>query len=278
MILFGPSGTSDEMKLQKFSLDKIADWLVQNGLTCFEYPLTHGTNISDEKCKEIKEAFCSRGIALSVHAPYYINFASPVEENVLKTFGYLYSSMQKAKLMGADRVVFHPGALTGQTREDALANTIKNIQRFVNEFVDESVAGVLICPETMGKHGQVGTPAEVLEMCKISPIVTPTIDFGHVNAFTGGKINSVEAYADILRSFESQNKKEIHIHFSKIEYGGKGEIKHLTFATDPTGFGPNEFEFVQALTQFEGCNIRVVCESSGTQDTDSKILYNNFKK
>ena len=117
----------------------------------------------------------------------------------------------------------------------------------------------------------------VVEMCKISQRLIPTIDFGHINAFTGGGLISKESFSNIIEKFVVElGKKEIHIHFSKIEYGGKGEIKHLTFETDP-GFGPDERFMIQALVDYDA-NFRVVSESAGTQDIDSKIMLDYYKK
>ena len=277
MIEFGTSGVADGMRDLK-SYHEIANALSNQGLTCFEYPLTYGTNISDEKCEEIGKAFKEVGIKLSVHAPYYINFASPEEESVRKTFSYLYNSMRKAKRMGADRVVFHPGSLTKQDRGVAVSNVLKNLKSFVEEIKDdEEVSGVLICPETMGKHGQIGTPEEVAEMCKISSIMIPTIDFGHINAFTNGNLKDIQSFEDVIKLFvEDLMIDEIHIHFSKIEYGAKGEIKHLTFETDP-GFGPSEKFMVEALQKYDA-NYRIISESAGTQDIDAKIMLDYYKK
>lgn len=278
MIDFGTSGVSDNFKAQNLSYNEIAKELNILGLNCFEYPLTYGTNISDEKCKEIGSAFSEYGIKLSVHAPYYINLASSDEEAVIKSFGHIYNSMKRAKSLGADRVVFHPGSLTKQTREVAYQNCLNNLKRFVESISDdESVEGVLLCPETMGKHGQIGTVDEVVEMCKISDRLIPTIDFGHINAFTTGGVVSEESYKNIVDKFVYDlGKKEIHIHFSKIEYGAKGEIKHLTFDSDP-GYGPNEKFMVDCLKKYDA-NFRIVSESAGTQDVDAKIMLDYYKK
>ena len=177
MVLFGISGVSTRMKDANLTYQQIADEMQSIGLTCFEYPFTYGTNITEDKCIEIGKIFKSCGISLSVHAPYYINLASPNEEQVQKSFVYIYESMRKAKLMGADRVVVHPGSLTKQDREVAFQNTLKNLETFVNQIEgDENVSGVFICPETMGKHGQIGTVDEVYTLCKLSDKIIPTLD------------------------------------------------------------------------------------------------------
>lgn len=277
MVLFGISGESTRMKDANLTYQQIADEMQSMGLTCFEYPFTYGTNITKDKCIEIGKIFKSCGISLSVHAPYYINLASPNEEQVQKSFVYIYESMRKAKLMGADRVVVHPGSLTKQDREVAFQNTLKNLETFVNQIEgDENVSGVFICPETMGKHGQIGTVDEVYTLCKLSDKIIPTLDFGHINAYGGGSIKSITDYYEILDKFTSI-KNNIHIHFSRIEYGPKGELKHLTFDTDTQNFGPDQTQFANALKKYNA-NIRVISESSGCQDREAKIMLDIFKK
>ena len=55
-----------------------------------------------------------------------------------------------------------------------------------------------LCPETMGKIGQLGTLDEVLALCSVDKRIMPCIDFGHLNARTLGGIRSKEDYAAIL--------------------------------------------------------------------------------
>lgn len=277
MINFGPSGRSDEENEKKLSAIDFAKKLFENGLTTCEYPLTYGTNISDEKAKEIGDAFKTYNISLSVHAPYYINFATQDENKLMASIGYLMESVKKAVVMGADRVVFHTGSLVGQTREDALKNTIKGVKLFLDELDKQNIKGVYICPETMGKHGQLGTPEEVASLCELDERIIPTIDFGHINAYTLGELRTEEQYAKILKLFiEELKKNEIHIHFSRIEYSSKGEKKHLNFSSDAE-YGPDYKIFLKALSKYKEKNIRVISESAGEQTKDSKIMLQYYK-
>ena len=276
MVVFSTSGVSNLMKEQKLSYEQIADKMQNMGLMCFEYPFTYGTNISEEKCIEIGKIFASHNILLSVHAPYYINLASPNEEQIMKSFGYIYESMRKAKLMGADRVVVHPGCLTQQNRADAFCNVYNNLKEFVQRIEgDSEVEGVFICPETMGKHGQIGSVEEIYSLCEISKRIIPTLDFGHINSFGGGSIKSEDDYCKLLDKFTAI-KNDIHIHFSRIQYGAKGELKHLTFKTDIQNFGPDQTQFARSLKRYNQ-NIRVISESNGDQDEEAKIMLDIFK-
>ena len=51
------------------------------------------------------------------------------------------------------------------------------------EALDEAGYGdMTLCPETMGKIGQLGTLDEVLALCGVDKRITPCIDFGHLYA------------------------------------------------------------------------------------------------
>ena len=70
--------------------------------------------------------------------------------------------------------------------------------------------------------------------------------------------------------------KNIHIHFSKIMYGEKGEIKHLTF--EDTEYGP-EFEPLAKVIKKHNLEPVIICESRGTQAEDAgemKIIFENL--
>ena len=60
--------------------------------------------------------------------------------------------------------------------------------------------------------------------------------------------------------------KHFHVHFSKIMYGGKGEIKHLTFEDDV--YGP-EFEPLAVALKELKLEPYIVSESAGTQVEDA---------
>ena len=132
---------------------------------------------------------------------------------------------------------------------------------------------MIICPETMGKSAQIGTVQEIAEFCNIAPFYYPCVDFGHVNSLWQGSIKTTSDYEDIFNTIISVCGREkldkMHVHFSKIMYSQKGEVKHLTFAD--TEFGPEPNEFLQAVKKF-GISPYVICESAGTQDLDSKTM------
>ena len=277
MVLFGPAGSDDEMSAKKIKSIQIPEYLKNKGLDAFEYPFTRGVNLSKETATLLRDEFQKNNIALSVHAPYFINLGQVDPVKVQNSFSYLLASVERARDLGADRVVFHPASLTSQTREVAFSNTYENTKMLVDLVKENGYDDIFLCPETMGKHGQIGTYEEIAKLCEIDPIIIPTLDFGHINSFTTGGLNSVEKFEEILDLFVNKlGRKEIHIHFSPIEYGAKGELKHLTIETDP-GFGPDFKLMIDALRKFDA-NFRIISESRGMQVSDSIIIKKYYEK
>ena len=79
-------------------------------------------------------------------------------------------------------------------------------------------------------------------------------------------------------SFEKlgeERTKNAHIHFSRIQYGAKGEIRHLTF--EDKLYGPYFEDLVNVLIDYDmACH--VICESSGTMAEDSKTMKDIYLK
>ena len=87
---------------------------------------------------------------------------------------------------------------------------------------------------------------------------------------------------DVSRLFDRMENKIgmerariFHSHFSKIEYGKGGEVRHLTFAD--TVYGP-EFDSVAQETAARGYEPRFICESAGTQARDAVRMREIFQQ
>jgi len=278
MVKFGPSGCCDRFLIDHKSVEEMPAWLASLGLDSFEYAFNKGIFLSDEKAMQYKELFEKNNIELTVHGPYFINFANPDDMMAEKSYGYIIKSLQKMKLMGAKKLVFHPGSLTKQTRERAFEVTMERLKVLVSMLDEYGFKDVYICPETMGKHGQIGTVEEVAQMCALDDRIMPTLDFGHINSFNGGSIKTKQDYIDIfltLKKYIGERYKNVHIHFSKIMYGPKGELKHLTFEED-NEYGPDFEPLAEALKELE-INATIICESRGTQTDDSLTMKQIFQ-
>ena len=280
MIKFGPSGNSESFYAEGYAhTEQAAKFVKEKGLDCFEYSFGRGVRITEEKAIAIGEAFQREEIEISVHAPYFINFANPDDEMAAKSYGYVLDSAKACRLMQGKRIVFHPAAQGKATRFEAVDKTQERLKILAEYISLNGYEDMLFCPETMGKQAQIGTVEEITEFCKIAPFYTPCIDFGHINAREQGSLKTVADYKDRLAYMIAElgydRMKHFHAHFSKIMYGAKGEVKHLTFADEV--YGPDFEPLALALKQLN-LEPYIVSESDGTQAEDAQYMKKVYVK
>ncbi len=278
-IKFGPSGCGEEFYNQGFTnIYDVPVWIKNYGLDAYEYSFGHGYQMSLETAKKAGEKFIENGVALSLHAPFYINFANPDEEMYLKTQNYIRTGIKFLNAFGADRLIFHPASCGKLKREDALKLTNERFSSFFNQLEEEGLLeGLLLCPETMGKTMQIGSYQEVINLCKYNKHLVPTFDFGHINSLMQGALKTSDDYKKIFDySIEKIGFEKInncHIHFSKIQFGPKGEVKHLNL--DDLIYGP-EFEPLAKVLLDYNLNPRIICESMTMMPHDALIMKNIY--
>lgn len=278
-IKFGPAGNSDSFTQQGFKKTVDAPkWLNEMGLNAYEYQCGRGIKIGEETATEIGVNAKKYNISLSLHTPYYINLSSNEEERMEKNALYIIESCKIATAMEAQRLVVHTGGIGKLTRTKAMQNSVLNIKNILNAMELHGYKQT-ICLETMGKQNVIGSLEEICELVSIDDRLLPCIDFGHLNSRTGGKCNSYEQFKELFNIMENKIGKErtkiFHSHFSKIEYGEKGEIRHLTF-TDKK-YGP-EFEPLAQIIFERNYTPTIICESAGTQAEDAKYMQYVYKK
>ena len=274
MIKFGPSGNCESFYAEGYKhTEQAAKFVKDRGLQCFEYSFGRGVRMTEEKAISIGEAFAEQGVEISVHAPYFINFANLDDEMAAKSYGYVLDSAKYAKLMGGKRVVFHPAAQGKLFREEAVTLTEERLKVLRDYLYMNDMQDMYICPETMGKSAQIGTIEEIVRFCKIDPVYVPCVDFGHVNAREQGSLQTENDYLErlqyMLAELGYERMKNFHVHFSKIMYGAKGEIKHLTF--EDKVYGPDFEPLAKALKKLD-LHPYIVSESDGTQTEDAQEM------
>ena len=267
-VLFGVAGNSQSFYAENHkSTSEAGAWCKARGIDAFEYSFGRGVSMTDATARELGRIFSSQNVKLSVHSPYYINFANPDPKAIESSIMYVMQSIEKVKAMGGDRVVVHPGGQGKVSREQAVAKSVENLQSLAETIKD---CDIKICLETMGKVGQIGTLDEIITFCKLSKSFYPCIDFGHLNARDRGilktKSDFERVFSALSDNLPSEKVKNMHIHFSKIRYSAGGEVEHLTFSD--TEFGP-DFEPMLDCVKERGLTPIVICESDGTQAEDT---------
>ena len=277
---FGPAGNAESFPY-KSSVDA-PRWLNELGLDCYEYQCGKGVRVKEDTAVVLGRQAQEHGVALSLHAPYFINLANPDPESQEKTIGYITSSCLVADQMGATRVVIHSGALMKRTREEAMNIALPFLKEIVAVCQDQGFGHITLCPETMGKINQLGDLDEVLRLCQVHESLIPCVDFGHLYARSLGKDEGAEAVERMLSRMESElgtdRASRFHSHFSHIEFTPNGGEKcHRTF-DDDGGYGPAWEPLAQAVAE-RGWSPTFICESAGTQAEDAltmKRIYQSY--
>jgi len=229
------------------------------GLFGLELGWVRSVRISEDSCMEIRTAAVENHLAISVHAPYFINLNAD-EEEWPKSRQRLMDAAHYGHLAGATDIVFHPGSYFGRLPEEVLPLAIDRLAICVDEL---RAAGnpVILRPETMGKSAMLGSLEDTLRMSQAVPSVQPCLDVAHLHARPGdGTMNSFEEWARVLSTYAEalgdESLRSLHIHISGIEYGEKGEKEHLPLEESDLKLTA----IMQALSEFK-CQGRMLSES-----------------
>lgn len=228
-------------------------------LDALELAWVQGVRVGETACSAIKQAASETDVALSVHAPYYINLNGD-DEKWPRLRQYLIDAAHFGNLAGATDIIFHPGTYFGRPADEVLKVTIPRLQGCVDEL---RAAGnpVTLRPEISGKAAMLGSLADVLEMAKAIPGVVPCIDFAHLHARLGdGAMNTYNEWMSVLdiycKSLGIEAMQHLHIHLSGINYGPKGEKNHLILEEADL-----DFRNLMRALHAGGVKGRIMCES-----------------
>jgi deoxyribonuclease IV len=239
------------------------------GLDALELGWVNSVRVSEKTCHEIQIAGQENQVAISVHAPYFINLNADDEEWP-KSRKRLMDAAYYGFLAGATDIVFHPGSYFGLPAQEVLPKAIARLNDCLEELRS---AGNLVTlrPETMGKAAMLGSLEDTLEMSRSIPGVEPCLDFAHLHARVGdGSMNKYEKWVECLEKYASALGMEalhrLHIHLSGIEYGAKGERNHLPLEEADI----DTQAIFRALKEF-GCQGRILCESPIMEEDALKL-------
>jgi deoxyribonuclease-4 len=236
------------------------------GFDALELAWVNGVRVSEATCALIKQAGEENKVALSVHAPYFINL-NGVDEKWPQLRKYLMDAAYFGHLAGATDIIFHPGSYFGRPAEEVLRVINPRLRECVLELRANGNP-VVLRPEISGKGAAIGSLEDVLELASKIDGVVPCIDFAHLHARLGdGKMNSYEEWMSVLDQYRKKlgaiALKHLHIHLSGINYGPKGEKNHLVMEEADLKFK----DLMRALHD-TGAKGRLMCESP-VMETDA---------
>jgi deoxyribonuclease-4 len=229
------------------------------GLHALELGWVRAVRVSEATCAAIKETAAELGMAVSIHAPYFINLNAD-ETEWPKSRQRLMDAAHYGYLAGATDIVFHPGSYFERPPEEVLKVALPRLQGCLDEL-HANGDQVTLRPETMGKSAMLGSLEDTLEMSKAIDGVQPCLDFAHLHARPGdGSMNTYDEWSRALESYAKalgdESLQQLHCHMSGIEYSEKGEREHLKLAEADIDVEA----LMRALHKFN-CGGRILCES-----------------
>ena len=116
------------------------------GLTALELGWVQAVRVTEATCAAIRAAGLQHGVAVSVHAPYFINLNATADEWP-KSRKRLMDAAHYGNLAGATDIVFHPGSYFGAASSEVLKVAIPRLPMLrslsvQNWFQTESSCGL----------------------------------------------------------------------------------------------------------------------------------------
>ena len=249
--------------------------MTELGLTALELAWVRSVAVTEAKCAEIKATGQAHRIALSIHAPYFVNLNANDDEWP-RSRKRLMDAAHFGNLAGATDIIFHPGSYFGRDPKEVLPVAVPRLRGCVQELRDAGNP-VTLRPETMGKSAMLGSLEDALVMSAEIEGVEPCIDFAHLHARPGdGSVNSYDEWMAALKLVKkhlgASALKQLHIHLSGIDYGPKGEKKHLPLLEADLKYK----DLFRALRDSK-CAGRILCESPKMED-DALVMQKAWER
>lgn len=241
-------------KLEEYNLDGL------------EVEFVHGVRYSENTRNSILNR---NNKIITHHGPYYINLNAKEEDKIQASIKRVLDTARAGLDLGAYSITYHAAFYLGNSSSEVTKKMI-DVHKIIVETLKEENNNIWIRPETTGKKSQWGTLDEIIELSKNFSNILPCVDFAHIHAREDGKFNTYDEFCKILEQIGNELGEialnNFHGHVAGIEYGAKGEKKHLIFEE-------SDFNYKDLLKAFKKFNVKgvIVCESPNIE-TDCKIL------
>lgn len=243
------------------------------GINAMEIEWVQRVPNTPKRMEEIRRAAEELQMTLTCHAPYYVNLNSPDPEKLAASIGRVNLALSMAQIAGIRSVCVHPAFYLGMPPEKAYDHVRRSMETILKTR-SAAWPDVNLGLETMGKISQFGTLEEVLRLSKEFDLY-PVIDPAHMHARTNGKINTPEEWHNMLDLYQQYlgdaSLRNMHIHYSGIAYGPKGEKHHLPLCESDARW--KDFLSVLKERKIGGT---VVCESPLMED-DTLLLKQTYE-
>ena len=249
--------------------------LAELGLRHMEIEFVRGVKMGEKTAREIRDLAEEHDISLTVHAPYYVNLNSAEPDKITASKDRIIQAARAGAWAGAKSVTFHAAYYHNDDPEDVFQRVKVHMAEMLERLADEQIE-IRLSPETTGGPTQFGTLEELVRLGVELPGVYPCVDFSHLFARSIGEFNTYRHFAGALELIRDKlgedALKEQHIHLSGIEYGEKGEKRHLPFAE-------TELKYEDVLRALVDYNVAgwLTCESPILEE-DALILQGLYQE
>ncbi len=232
------------------------------GLRLCEVAFTYSVYMNNEQAKLVGEAAKKNNITLTIHGQYYCNLASKEKSKIEATKKRILKAIEVGHHLNAKYVVFHAAFYQGMDKEEVYQQVKKEVLE-MEEIRKKNGWETKLAVETTGKGSQWGDLDEVIRLANETGIGF-CVDFAHLYARDNGHIDYDLVFGK-LKQF-----KEIHCHFSGINFTAKGERSHKIM----------EQEKIEELAKYfkkYGINATITSESPDTVN-DAVRMKGAFEK
>jgi deoxyribonuclease-4 len=261
---FGPAGVPPFFRIIGAQLSDVPSLLREEGLDAFEYQAVRWgqkPQIKQQDAENLGSEARKNDVLLSLHGSYYVNLCGK-KEVVEASKRRVIACATAAQWMGAYVVVFHSGFYGIAEKKEAVRNCIETLRDIVKTMNSLGIRKVKLGPETMGKLFQLGTLDEILTICEEVEQTQLVIDWSHLHARDKGRFKKVDDFRAVVEEVEkrlgTEAAKDMHCHFTKIEFTDKGERRHHIL--DDAKYGPDFLMLAEVIAEF---NLRpvIICET-----------------
>ena len=206
---------------------KILDEMNLDGL---ELEFVRGVRISDKSRDAVSAA----------------NLNAREEDKLEASVQRIIETAQVANELGGFSITFHAGYYLEQDAE-LVYNNIKSKIKEITDTLAKGGNKIWIRPETTGKATQWGDLEEIIRLSKEFETVLPCVDFSHLHARYNGISNTYDEFCAIFEKIGKELGQialnNFHAHIAGIEYGAKGEKKHLNLEE-------SDFNYIESIQNF----------------------------
>jgi deoxyribonuclease-4 len=277
---FGPAGIPPIFRMlgaQSFDVPRL---LLEEDLDAFEYQAVRWgqkPQMKQEDAEHLRVEARKNDILVSLHGSYYVNLSGK-REVVEASKRRLVACATAAQWMGAYVLVFHMGFYGHLEKSYAFKTCVEALKDIVETMNSLGIRNVKLGPETMGRVYQVGTLDEILTICEEVEQTQLVIDWSHMHARRQGRFRKVADFRAVVEEVErrlgTEAARDMHCHFSKIEYTDKGERCHHVL--DEARYGPDFEMLAEVIAEFKMRSV-MICETP-ILDVDAMKMRDTLRK